>query len=279
MYTTKTPSDLTILPREPNIDFVDCLGRDWHGEDPFKTAYFNAFSITFPAGEKFFIDAVRAFTDDVGDPTLSEQMRGFVGQEGRHRREHQDYNEALCERRGYDLAAMEAKQLERLKWMKENTSRYQWLAATVALEHITAIMANGILHNPAWLHGAEEPMAELWRWHALEELEHKSVAFDVYRACEGWDKTRRQLLKIVTWHLFRDTLSHTREMLRRVGLHNSPSVWLGGMQFLFGSNGIWRPLIPEWRDFSRADFHPWDIDNRDLLAHWAQRFTQVGASA
>ena len=268
---SKTPADLTILPREPEIDFVDCLGRDWHGNDPFKTAYFNAFSITFPVGEKFFIDAVRAFADDVSDPALSTQMRGFVGQEGRHRREHQDYNESLCAQRGYDLIRLERKQRERIAWMQTNTSRYQWLAATVALEHITAIMANGILHNPRWLDGAEEPMAQLWRWHALEELEHKSVAFDVYRACNGWDKTRRQVLKIVTWHLLRDTLSHTRYMLGCAG-QNSPSVWWNGMRYLFGREGIWRPLIPEWREFSREDFHPWDMDNRDLLAHWAAKF-------
>ncbi len=208
---------------------------------------------------------MRAFEDDITDPRLKENVRGFIGQEGRHRREHQEYNEILCAARGYDLERLERAQRQRIEWVKSNTSRFQWLAATVALEHITAIMADGILRNPKWLDGAEPAMAALWRWHAIEETEHKAVAFDVYRAVNGWDKTRRQVLRIVTWQLLRDTLSHTRYMLRVAGQHRDPRLWWRGFAFLFGTEGIWRPLIGDWRQFQRADFHPWDLDNRALL--------------
>lgn len=260
-----TPTSIDITPREPYFDISESLARDWHGDDAFKTAYFNAFSITFPVGEKFFIDAVRSFEGELADRRLQDNVRGFIGQEGRHRREHQDYNETLCAARGYDLARLERTQRERIEWVKSNTSRYQWLAATVALEHITAIMADGILRNPKWLDGADPAMAALWRWHAIEETEHKAVAFDVYRAVNGWDKTRRQILRVVTWQLLRDTLLHTRYMLSVAGKHRDLGVWWNGLGFLFGREGIWHPLVADWRQFMRADFHPWDLDNRALL--------------
>ncbi|MEM7405554.1 MAG: metal-dependent hydrolase [Pseudomonadota bacterium] len=268
MLTNQTPTDIEILPREPDLDISDCLVRDWHGNDPFKTAYFNAFSIVFPVGEHFFIESVRAFDDRIEDPTLKRQVRGFIGQEGRHRREHQDYNTTLCQARGYDLEYLESRQRDRISMLKKRASTYQWLAATVALEHLTAIMADGLLRNPAWLDGAEPEMTMLWRWHAIEETEHKAVTFDVYRAVGGWDSTRRQMLKIVTWNLLRDTLAYTRYMLRVAGRHRDMGLWWRGLSWLFGRHGIWRPHIGEWRDFNRADFHPWDNDNRTLLDQW-----------
>ena len=259
--------------REPKLDIDASLGRDWHGGDPFKTALFNAFSITFPTGERFFIDAVRAFEDDITDPLLREHMKCFIGQEAQHGREHQHYNQTLCQARGYDLARMERKQRKRIEWMKSNVSRYQWLAGTVALEHITALIADGILTNPAWLEGAEPDMAKLWRWHAFEETEHKAVTFDVYRAANGWDKTRQKILNVVTFNLLSDVLGHTYYMLKVAGLAHRPGVWWNGMRFLFGREGIWRPLIADWKKFKDPDFHPWDHDNLDLIRGWANAST------
>ena len=198
------------------------LGTRLARRRPVQNRLFNAFSITFPTGERFFIDAVRAFEDDITDPLLREHMKCFIGQEAQHGREHQHYNQTLCQARGYDLARMERKQRKRIEWMKSNVSRYQWLAGTVALEHITALIADGILTNPAWLEGAEPDMAELWRWHAFEETEHKAVTFDVYRAANGWDKTRQKILNVVTFNLLSDVLGHTYYMLKVAGLAHRP---------------------------------------------------------
>ncbi len=98
-----TPADVEVLPRNREYDIARSLQRDWFDNHPFKTAWFNAMSITFPLGEKFFIDSVRHFSDQIDDPKLNEEIRGFCGQEGFHRREHQRYNETLCRLRGYDL--------------------------------------------------------------------------------------------------------------------------------------------------------------------------------
>ena len=84
-----TPTDVPVLPRNREYDIARSLARNWFDNHPFKTAWFNAMSITFPLGEKFFIDSVRYFANRIEDPKLNEDIRGFCGQEGFHRREHQ----------------------------------------------------------------------------------------------------------------------------------------------------------------------------------------------
>ena len=112
---------------------------------------------------------------------MQENIKGFCGQEGFHRREHQRYNEALCAARGYDLAKLEATLTRRLGWAQKNLPAMTNLAITVAIEHFTAVLAELLLSSGSIMERAEPSMRDLWRWHAAEEMEHKSVAFDVYR--------------------------------------------------------------------------------------------------
>ena len=111
---SNTPSDVPVIPRNREHHIADALTRDWYDNHPFKTAWYNSMSITFPLGEKFFIDSVRAFSDQVTDPKLQEEIRGFCGQEGFHRREHDRYNRTLCQLRGYDLQYLEGRLAKKL---------------------------------------------------------------------------------------------------------------------------------------------------------------------
>ena len=156
---SRTPVDVPINPRHPQFELADCLSRDWHGNDPFRTAFFNALSLTFPKGEKFFIDSVRAFQRGIGDPKLSQEIRGFIGQEAIHSREHKQMNDMLCSARGYDANYMDARLDRDTAWANENLEPITRLGATVTTEHLTAILGNALLTNPAWLDGADPRMA------------------------------------------------------------------------------------------------------------------------
>mgnify|MGYP003452248881 FL=1 len=83
-----TPAGLQIRPRHLDFNLPKPLPRHWHGGDAFKTHLFDSMSVLFPDGERFFIDSVRQFRDQISDPLLKEQIRGFIGQEGHHSREH-----------------------------------------------------------------------------------------------------------------------------------------------------------------------------------------------
>ncbi len=140
------------------------------------------------------------------------------------------------------------------------------LAATVVLEHITAMFAAGSMRNPRWMDGADPAMAELWNWHAIEETEHKSVAYDVFLAVGGERKLLRNLIRIIRvrfpYHVVL-TICRMRRMEGRPVL--SLSFWREGYDFLFGRQGVIREIAPDFRLFYRSDFHPWMVDNRDLL--------------
>ncbi|CAN0581101.1 unnamed protein product, partial [Ectocarpus sp. 12 AP-2014] len=140
-----TPCDVTITPRNRSHELEAALAADWFGDHAFKTAWFNAMSMTFPLGEKYFIDSVRHFSDQVFDPKLQEEIRGFCGQEGFHRREHERYNRALCELRGYDHDYLEGRLARNIERSKNMFSPLHHLALTASLEHITAIMAESSL--------------------------------------------------------------------------------------------------------------------------------------
>jgi hypothetical protein len=273
---SRTPAAVPIKPRHPGFDLDECLARDWHGGDPFRTAFFNALSLTFPRGERFFIDSVRAFQSQIDDPKLSQEIRGFIGQEAIHSREHQQLNDAFCRARGYDPTPIYAWIDREIAWANANIAPLTRLAATVATEHLTAILGNALLTNPAWLNGADPRMAALWRWHAIEEVEHKSVAFDTYMAAGGNRRVLRTVLRIETWQLFRQVFAGIRMMLEASGLHRKPGVWWNGLKWLFGGEGILRKVVPEWRQFLRKDFHPRDVDNRALIEQWQAHAVSLG---
>ena len=237
-HLSHTPDDVNITPRNREYQVAECLGRDWFDKHPFKTAWFNAMSITFPLGEKFFIDSVRHYMDRIDDPKLLAEISGFCGQEGFHRREHQRYNEALCNARGYDLALMEGRLESNIRRAYKMMSARERLACTAAMEHITAILAEAALsEDDPMIGSAEQPMQELWDWHAAEEMEHKAVAFDVYRAVGGEEKMRRRVMRMSTVFLLLDVLMGVVHMLRRDGKLWQPRLWWG--QTITLEVGLW----------------------------------------
>ena len=272
-----TPADISLAARNLRFDLSDALAGDWHGDDGFKTALFNALSITFPSGEQFFVESVRHFLPQLKDEKLKEHAAGFVQQEYVHRREHQRYNETLCALHGWNLDELEARYLKRIEKVKQMLPPLGQLGATVCLEHLTAIMASGLLTDPRWLEGANANMAALWRWHAIEEGEHKSVAFDVYRAVGGSAEQLHRLMKII-FPQFAMRICLTIRQMRSLDNKTwlSYRFWRDGYRFLYGPDGIFQPLKPQYRDFFRAGFHPWQHDNRELLQTWSDELAVLG---
>lgn len=246
--------DLTV--RRLLIDLETPFARDWNGGDAFRTAWFNALSMSFPVGEQFFIDAVRDGLKAVPEAERARfagEVQGFVGQEATHRRVHALFN-AQLEAQGH-VNTWAPRSLERIQRLEGLDPRHA-VAVTAATEHITAIFADWMLAHPEALAGAEPRLQTLWMWHAAEESEHRSTAFDVYRALGGNEVWRLRFMRIVTFHFLADVLRQTARNLRHDGELWRWRTWRGGWRFLFGREGLLRRIYRPWRDYFRADFHP-----------------------
>jgi len=279
LQQSHSPDGLAFGPRRKSFDIDASLSTDWHGGSAFVTAWFNAMSMLFPLGEKFFIDSVRHFAGDIEDPQLKAEIAAFQAQEATHRRHHQDYNERLCELRGYDLARIERNERERIAWAYRELSAQRRLAGTTASEHLTAIMADDMLSHPEVMQNANPDIAALWLWHGIEETEHKAVAFDVHVAIGGSVRERRRALLLNTFFFLKDTMRNLCIMLQKDGKLWSLREWASGMNFLFGRPGILRRVFRPWLRFMRKDFHPWQHDNRHLIAEWEQQTASAQNSA
>ncbi len=254
----------TLRPRNIKFNPEQSFGREWNGGDAFRTAFFNAMSILFPYGEKSFIDSVRHHQDCITDPRLKSDVQGFIAQEYVHRREHQRFNEQLCAARGYDLDLLE--QILRDDMAEINkTDALVWLASTVAYEHFTATIAHNILSVPAWLSGADPEMARMWRWHAIEEIEHKSVAFDVYMAAGGTRSRLRYVMVLMTWEFLVRLMWRNLRIMFRTDRVSPRTMLAQALSFLLGRDGFFRASWGMYWKFFRHDFHPNDIDDAELL--------------
>ena len=271
-----SPEELRFGPRRKSFDIADALATDWHGGSAFVTAWFNGMSLLFPLGEKFFIDSVVHYLDEIDDPRLLEEIASFRAQESTHRVQHQRYNELLCELRGYSLERFEKNERERIAWAYRELSPRRRLAGTVASEHLTAIMAHDMLCHKDALIGASPEIAELWRWHGIEETEHKAVAFDVYSAAGGTLSERRQVLLVNTFFFLKDTMRNVCIMLQAQGKLWSFREWANGFRYLFVRPGILRRVFRPWLAFFRKDFHPWQIDDRQLIEEWEREQARCG---
>lgn len=273
-----TPPGLEIRPRHMDFDLPQPLPRHWHSGNAFKSHFYDAMSVQFPEGERFLIDSVRHFRDRIEDPALKEEIRGFIGQEGHHSRVHHDYNQRLRDS-GYGVDLLEGRMKRRMAFVKKHLSPEQQQAVTCSVEHLTSIIADGILTHPQWLDGADPTLARVWRWHALEEAEHKAVTFDVYQAVCGNTKMRRRAMMQTTLFFIIDTSKGLVQMLKHDGLLWKWRVWRDGLVWLWGKNGILRKLVRNYLDFYKADFHPWQHDNLHLIQQYRDEFEPSSRAA
>jgi predicted metal-dependent hydrolase len=243
------------------------LPKHWYAESPSLTHFFNALSAVFPDGEQYFIDSVRAFEDAVNDPRLQQQVREFTRQEGHHTYHHRHFNR-LSEAMGVSMERCAGIAKAVLDRSRRHDSPLMQLAMTAAFEHFTALMGDWLLRqdNPC---GDMHPVAaSLWAWHAVEETEHKAVAFDVYCAAGGgyWMRVHA-MLRVAS--IFIPRIHQMQAIL----LAEEPSqLSLRDMTFciryLYGSGGFIRAMLPGFLSYFRRDFHPWQDDNSQLIAAW-----------
>ena len=267
MSVHSSPADLEIKPRPLFIDREADTPRWWLGGDPVGTAVLNALSLTFPDGERFFIRSIKAFAKDL-PPRLAVEVRAFVQQEGAHTREHIAFNE-LTKRSGYETADIQAYVDGRLEAARARPAIGQ-LAATMALEHFTAAFAHRILADRDFLAGAPAELARLWRWHSIEEIEHKGVAYDVFmhatRHLSPWRRwTIRRVAMFMTTLLFTQTVRSTTRMLLKQDGITGWRAELGLFRFLWLKPGLYRRMLGDYFAFYRPAFHPWQVDDRALI--------------
>jgi len=265
--TLPTPADLTITPRDRKFDRSALKRRLWHGGRVEATAIYNALSSTFPMGEAFFVESVRAFRDGA-PPRLAAEIKAFTTQEAIHSREHDAFNRRAADA-GYDLSKLEQRVAWRLGITRSKPPVVS-LAATMALEHFTAILAHQLLKDPRHLAGADPEAAALWRWHACEEIEHKGVAYDTWlHATRHWTRTRRWNVKAnvmlyVTRNFIVDRTAGALELMRQDGVTGAKA-WARLLWYLWVRPGMFRKIAGAWVRFFLPGFHPWNEDDRELL--------------
>lgn len=279
---TTVPTDArpSIVSREFRAATDALTQRHWVRQDPYATAFFNALSAVFPHGETFMIRSLVPWVERV-PATLRPEVEAFIEQEAGHSREHVAMNRALTSA-GYDIEPLDRKIRAFVSFFGDASDTVK-LTATMCIEHFTAIIAAELLKNRYHLDGVDDDMLELWLWHAVEEVEHKGVAYDVWNhATKDWSAPRRYLwrsffmLAVTTSFFINRTLGQI-ELLRQDGhgfLWSLKQIMRAG----FGRGGIGRNVLAPWVAFFRPNYHPWDKDDRLLLAQGEADLARIAAT-
>ncbi|MBU3063249.1 metal-dependent hydrolase [Nocardia sp. NEAU-G5] len=234
-------------------------------------------SATFPEGEDFFVRSVRRFADEITDPELKSQVRGFIGQEVTHGREHRALNERL-QQMGYPTRRADRTTRRRLEGYERLFSPLTCLAITAALEHFTAVFAETLLSDERaqTLLGTTEVRSMLL-WHAIEESEHRAVAFDVYRAVGGSERRRIWAMRGIELSFFTAiVVNSTLSLLGDRATYN-PIRLVRSLAAIPRSPFLTRSVQRRVAAYTEPGFHPDDSDNTALLEHWtAELFGEHG---
>ena len=256
--------------------------------------------MSFPPTERFFIDAVRDNLDRVSDPVLRRQVGDFIHQEAMHNKVHTSCNAILA--RDYpNCSRAERISLGLFRFLGKLPRRFR-LSLSSALEHFTSMVADTLLRYPTEFSKIfPREVAEMWIWHAAEETEHKSVCFDVYCSAYGngpLSYVDRVLGMLLATPLFLFVMlaagavalgqprvsaapaSPVAPPLPEEPAAPADAVESSDADRFMGRNILtllWQSI--PWRvyfSYYRPSFHPWDHDNRDLIATWKSRYPGFG---
>lgn len=276
-----------IRPRTPKVAFTE-VPKHWFANSAPATHIANGVNLLFPAGERFFVRAVKRYLDrfdangSEADAALVADIKGFFGQEGRHANAHEKFFETL-RAQGYDIDAILGPYEAWEARIEKAAHPALRLSVTVALEHFTAILAEDALTEGALAY-ADPAMRRLFEWHALEELEHKAVAFDVLARVHPSYALRMAGLAVGATLLGGFWLFATRELLRQDGMSMPAAMReLRAMRTEAKQHGAQVPkpifarvFVRGIREYLRPGFHPNDKDHDALVRAARARLAAEG---
>ncbi|MCB1189183.1 MAG: metal-dependent hydrolase [Leptospiraceae bacterium] len=250
--------------RKPQFNWEE-ISSHWCDNNFFATHFVNSMHVVFPEGEKFFIRSVKAFADRIKDKELQERVKLFIGQETQHMMQHKNFWEVLQKQSPaldmfHKLYTNMAYGRDEAKWSIDRKKLA--LSTTVALEHYTAIMAEVALEKESkLLEGIPEEMTRMLQWHAAEEIEHKSVAFDVLKEVDD-----SYLLRIKGMILASLDLTFYVGMGQIIFMSQDKTIKLEELpshlfRFIKKTTPIFKGILANVADYFRPDFHPNDNDN------------------
>jgi len=266
-------TDAIVTRQAPRL-FDGEIPRFWLGGDPFKTRFFEAMSMTFPDGERYFIDCVRKYRDQVDDPVLAAQVKAFMYQEGQHGMVHTQFNDRL-RAQGMDVDKILEFARNKIEGFKRDFSPAFNLGKTAGAEHMTAMMAHGFFAT-GLLTDADPRVRAMFAWHAVEEIEHKAVAYDVFEKVARGGYWTRVLSMLHTSVLFSlHVLLITRYMLNKDG-KGGFRAWGRGLWWLYGWGGLYPRLMRHYLVYFLPGFHPWKYGSMDIYHAWRQAYDRSG---
>lgn len=257
-----------IPPRQMDFKLPQDAPRYFYDDNATATLFFAVLSAWFPPGERFFMESVRHFRERITDEKLKAEVSGFMGQEAIHGREHERLNE-LLEERGIDLRVPTAAVklgLRALELLPKSTQ----LASTTFMEHFTALLAEQLLTDEHFRGNAHPEMIKLWQWHALEELEHKAVAYDVYELAGNSRRERIAAGAAVVVALVPAVIVSWAWLVAREGKATDLKDVRKGVRLLLGRGGFVSRILPKMPLFWRPAYHPSKHKTRELEAKWRE---------
>lgn len=180
--------DLVLQARDVAFDWTR-LPLHWIPGHPTATHVVNVLHLLLPEGERWFVRTFQQAVPMIEDERLREEVLGFIGQEAMHAEAHQGVLDHLLAQ-GLDPTRY-VRQMEfvfrrvlgdrpELAPREQRAHVVERVAMIAAIEHFTAFLGDWVL-NARGLDraGADPTMLDLLRWHGAEEVEHRSVAFDL----------------------------------------------------------------------------------------------------
>ncbi len=272
-----TPAEHELIIRNERFDRKAMVPRHWHSGDPVATAWYNSVSASLPRGEAFFIDTLRLFRDEIPEK-LAREVKAFSTQEINHTREHVAFNRLVSDH-GYNVESIDQGIQAMLELTAGRPKEFN-LAITIALEHFAAIISRHLLQYPEYLGGADPVAAEVWRWHATEEIEHKGLVYDVWEhVTKDWSawkryKTRALIAALITKKYFGNRIRDAIGLLEQDGYTKRQAKWKL-YTFLWWKPGMMRRMFIEWAAILKPSFHPWDHDDRELIQKWESPYSDA----
>lgn len=260
--------------RRPDLDFDASIPRHWAGGNAFASHFFNALNLLFPDGERFFVKSVHDHLDRIEDPELRRQARQFALQEGQHANQHERFFDCLRSQ-GYRVDDF----LRRFHRFAGLSNRWVpaalRLSITAGAEHYTAVLGAGAIEDFDRLERAHPTMRQLIVWHATEEIEHKSVAFDVLRATHPGYLLRIAGFLIATVVIAGWTFAGIRMLVRQDGMPREEFAEHRRREMTENGKKAEARIRAGLRAYFQRDFHPDRHDGAEGLAVARRRLGEV----